>query len=254
MGSAWASAPSASPWLTAGATTPSPGEPQPKSRRTGNHGTFDYSVALLPNIRVVLSHAVVFLCFSVRISIVKNSHVSIVINNNIQVMVLLHRVWKKHPVNVDFLGIYIPSDNQYSPLVHGLIGTSLKLSTKTHTGIIWVRKWFWQDEADFLDTTDSFDYKWNRSLTLHRFISYLTGSVEAEIVCMSPRAVFQRARGERAWHPWRSQPPEEGGHHGGEGQQAARHQVTGLSSNETDFWANPFLIKTINSCVCMYKY
>ncbi|XP_070709809.1 inter-alpha-trypsin inhibitor heavy chain H2 isoform X2 [Pempheris klunzingeri] len=59
---------------------------------------------------------------SVRISIVKNSHVSIIINNNIQVMVLLHRVWKKHPVSVDFLGIYIPNDNQYSPLVHGLIG------------------------------------------------------------------------------------------------------------------------------------
>uniref|UniRef100_A0A7N8XQP6 Inter-alpha-trypsin inhibitor heavy chain 2 n=1 Tax=Mastacembelus armatus TaxID=205130 RepID=A0A7N8XQP6_9TELE len=51
-----------------------------------------------------------------------NSHVKITINNNIQVMVLLHRVWKKHPVNVDFLGIYIPNDNQYSPLVHGLIG------------------------------------------------------------------------------------------------------------------------------------
>uniref|UniRef100_A0A7N8Y473 Inter-alpha-trypsin inhibitor heavy chain 2 n=1 Tax=Mastacembelus armatus TaxID=205130 RepID=A0A7N8Y473_9TELE len=56
------------------------------------------------------------------VSIVKNSHVKITINNNIQVMVLLHRVWKKHPVNVDFLGIYIPNDNQYSPLVHGLIG------------------------------------------------------------------------------------------------------------------------------------
>lgn len=59
-----------------------------------------------------------------RISIVKNSHVSIVINNNIQVMVLLHRVWKKNPVSVDFLGIYIANDNQYSPLVHGLIGTT----------------------------------------------------------------------------------------------------------------------------------
>ncbi|KAI3366602.1 hypothetical protein L3Q82_009283, partial [Scortum barcoo] len=58
----------------------------------------------------------------VRISVVKDSHVSITINNNIQVMVLLHRVWKKHPVNVDFLGIYIPNHNQYSPLVHGLIG------------------------------------------------------------------------------------------------------------------------------------
>ncbi|XP_038595144.1 inter-alpha-trypsin inhibitor heavy chain H2 [Micropterus salmoides] len=58
----------------------------------------------------------------VQISIVKNLHVTITINNNIQVMVLLHRVWKKHPVNVHFLGIYIPTDNEYSPLVHGLIG------------------------------------------------------------------------------------------------------------------------------------
>ncbi|XP_022063912.1 inter-alpha-trypsin inhibitor heavy chain H2 [Acanthochromis polyacanthus] len=58
----------------------------------------------------------------VRISIVRNSQVTITINNNIQVMVLLHRVWKKHPVNVDFLGVYIPNNNQYSPLVHGLIG------------------------------------------------------------------------------------------------------------------------------------
>ncbi|KAM7367332.1 hypothetical protein PAMP_015242 [Pampus punctatissimus] len=57
-----------------------------------------------------------------KVSIVKNTHVSVTINNNIRVMVLLHRVWKKHPVNVDFLGIYIPNDNQYSPLVHGLIG------------------------------------------------------------------------------------------------------------------------------------
>lgn len=57
-----------------------------------------------------------------RISVVKNSHVSVTIDDNIQVMVLLHRVWRKHPVNVDFLGIYVASENQYSPLVHGLIG------------------------------------------------------------------------------------------------------------------------------------
>lgn len=42
-------------------------------------------------------------------------------------MVLLHRVWKKNPVSVDFLGIYIANDNQYSPLVHGLIGTTFFL-------------------------------------------------------------------------------------------------------------------------------
>lgn len=60
----------------------------------------------------------------VTVSIVKNSHVSMVVNNNIRIMVLLHRVWKRHPVNVDFLGVYIHDDNQYSPLVHGLIGVS----------------------------------------------------------------------------------------------------------------------------------
>ncbi|KAM9846078.1 inter-alpha-trypsin inhibitor heavy chain H2 [Aulostomus maculatus] len=58
----------------------------------------------------------------VKISIMKDAHVTVTINYNIQLTVLLHRVWKKHPVNVDFLGIYIPNDNQYSPLVHGLIG------------------------------------------------------------------------------------------------------------------------------------
>ncbi|XP_071776691.1 inter-alpha-trypsin inhibitor heavy chain H2 [Centroberyx gerrardi] len=58
----------------------------------------------------------------VKIAIVKDSHVTITINDSIRVMVMLHRVWKKHPVNVDFLGIYIPNDNKYSSLVHGLIG------------------------------------------------------------------------------------------------------------------------------------
>lgn len=63
-----------------------------------------------------------FLCFRVRISIIKEEQVSVTLNDSIQVMVLLHRVWRKHPINVDFLGIYVPSNNQYSPLVHGLIG------------------------------------------------------------------------------------------------------------------------------------
>lgn len=57
-----------------------------------------------------------------RISIIKEEQVSVTMNDSVQVTVLLHRVWKKHPINVDFLGIYVPSSNQYSPLVHGLIG------------------------------------------------------------------------------------------------------------------------------------
>lgn len=95
----------------------------------GNHPSFVHSV-LLAHLGLTLAH--MFLCFRVKISIVKNSHVSIIINDNIRVMVLLHRVWKKHPVSVDFLGIYVNNDNQYSPLVHGLIGTT---SLKRHTSL-----------------------------------------------------------------------------------------------------------------------
>lgn len=64
-----------------------------------------------------------------RISIIKEEKVTVTVGDSIQVTVLLHRVWKKHPINVDFLGIYVPSNNQYSPLVHGLIGMRATAAT-----------------------------------------------------------------------------------------------------------------------------
>ncbi|KAK3517366.1 hypothetical protein QTP70_004686 [Hemibagrus guttatus] len=59
---------------------------------------------------------------SVTVSIVKENKLTVTIDGKISVMVVLHRVWKKHPFNVDFLGFYTPSTNQYSSQVHGLIG------------------------------------------------------------------------------------------------------------------------------------
>ncbi|RMC10486.1 hypothetical protein DUI87_13291 [Hirundo rustica rustica] len=56
------------------------------------------------------------------ISVKKESNVTITVGEEMSFMVLLHRVWKKHPVNVDFLGIYIPPENKFSPAAHGLIG------------------------------------------------------------------------------------------------------------------------------------
>ncbi|XP_062852801.1 inter-alpha-trypsin inhibitor heavy chain H2 [Trichomycterus rosablanca] len=58
----------------------------------------------------------------VKIEIQKESKLTVTIDDEFSVMVLLHRVWKKHPVNVDYLGFYTPNDNQYSSQVHGLIG------------------------------------------------------------------------------------------------------------------------------------
>ncbi|NXT29333.1 ITIH2 inhibitor, partial [Syrrhaptes paradoxus] len=56
------------------------------------------------------------------ISVKKENNVTITVGEEMSFMVLLHRVWKNHPVNVDFLGIYIPPENQFSPAAHGLIG------------------------------------------------------------------------------------------------------------------------------------
>ncbi|XP_039375604.1 inter-alpha-trypsin inhibitor heavy chain H2 isoform X1 [Mauremys reevesii] len=56
------------------------------------------------------------------VSVKKDRSVTITVDTEMSFMVLLHRVWKNHPVNVDFLGIYIPPTNRFSPSAHGLIG------------------------------------------------------------------------------------------------------------------------------------
>uniref|UniRef100_A0ABI7Y624 Inter-alpha-trypsin inhibitor heavy chain 2 n=1 Tax=Felis catus TaxID=9685 RepID=A0ABI7Y624_FELCA len=58
----------------------------------------------------------------VLVSVKKEQTVTVTLNKDLSFSVLLHRVWKKHPINVDFLGIYIPPTNKFSPKAHGLIG------------------------------------------------------------------------------------------------------------------------------------
>ncbi|KAM4748918.1 inter-alpha-trypsin inhibitor heavy chain H2 [Rhinophrynus dorsalis] len=59
---------------------------------------------------------------SVAVSVKKDSNITVTVNEDLKFLVILHRVWKNHPVNVDFLGLYIPSENRFSSSVHGLIG------------------------------------------------------------------------------------------------------------------------------------
>lgn len=58
----------------------------------------------------------------VLVSVKKEKTVTVTLNKELSFSVLLHRVWKKHPINVDFLGIYIPPTSKFSPNAHGLIG------------------------------------------------------------------------------------------------------------------------------------
>lgn len=80
--------------------------------------------------KYTITHLLIYaklLLIRMRVTIVKEQHVTVMIDGKISVMVLLHRVWKKHPVQVDFLGIYMSNANKYSTLVHGLIGKSLNI-------------------------------------------------------------------------------------------------------------------------------
>ncbi|XP_007534786.1 inter-alpha-trypsin inhibitor heavy chain H2 [Erinaceus europaeus] len=58
----------------------------------------------------------------VLVSVKKEQMVTVALGEEVSFSVLLHRVWRKHPVNVDFLGIYAPPTNKFSLSVHGLIG------------------------------------------------------------------------------------------------------------------------------------
>ncbi|KAJ8381575.1 hypothetical protein SKAU_G00023530 [Synaphobranchus kaupii] len=90
----------------------------------------------------------------VKVSIEKDSHMTVTVNENISVMVLLHRVWKKNPVGVDFLGVYIPNNNKYSANVHGLIGQfSVEPEVKVYN---------FHDGADPMKTEATMEVKGNK--------------------------------------------------------------------------------------------
>ncbi|CAI5786510.1 inter-alpha-trypsin inhibitor heavy chain H2 [Podarcis lilfordi] len=58
----------------------------------------------------------------VLVSVKSDNKVNITVDGDLSFVVVLHHVWKKHPVNVDFLGIYVPPASNFSSSVHGLIG------------------------------------------------------------------------------------------------------------------------------------
>ncbi|KAM8972135.1 inter-alpha-trypsin inhibitor heavy chain H2 [Pelodytes ibericus] len=57
-----------------------------------------------------------------KVKINKNSNITVTLNEHLSFVIILHRVWKDHPVNVDFLGFYVPFTSKFSDSVHGLIG------------------------------------------------------------------------------------------------------------------------------------
>ncbi|KAJ1110425.1 hypothetical protein NDU88_007777, partial [Pleurodeles waltl] len=58
----------------------------------------------------------------VTIVITKEKDVRLSTADGATFVILLHRVWKKHPVHQDFLGFYVEDSHMLSEKTHGLLG------------------------------------------------------------------------------------------------------------------------------------
>lgn len=64
------------------------------------------------------------LSFSPRLSLTINRKKNIIVTfgDGVTFVVVLHQVWKKHPVHQDFLGFYVVDSHRMSAQTHGLLG------------------------------------------------------------------------------------------------------------------------------------
>ncbi|XP_056660881.1 inter-alpha-trypsin inhibitor heavy chain H1 isoform X2 [Monodelphis domestica] len=58
----------------------------------------------------------------VTVTILPTRKLVVSMDNGATMVVVLHHVWKKHPVHQDFLGIYTVDSHKMSPRTHGLLG------------------------------------------------------------------------------------------------------------------------------------
>lgn len=65
----------------------------------------------------------VFLCqISVTVQIIRKKSLVVSIGDGAKFIVLLHQVWRKHPLHQDFLGFYTMDTHKLSEYTHGLLG------------------------------------------------------------------------------------------------------------------------------------
>ncbi|KAG9353226.1 hypothetical protein JZ751_017802 [Albula glossodonta] len=59
---------------------------------------------------------------SVDLDVTKDRSLTVSLKNSVKFIIILHRVWKKHPYHRDYLGFYTLDSHLLSPSVHGLLG------------------------------------------------------------------------------------------------------------------------------------
>ncbi|GCC25548.1 hypothetical protein chiPu_0003959 [Chiloscyllium punctatum] len=59
---------------------------------------------------------------SFSISIIKERNLTLTMGDDATFVIVLHRVWKNHPLHRDFLGFYTLDSHRFSNMTHGLLG------------------------------------------------------------------------------------------------------------------------------------
>ncbi|XP_042261665.1 inter-alpha-trypsin inhibitor heavy chain H3-like [Thunnus maccoyii] len=59
---------------------------------------------------------------NVDLLVTKDRSLTITLRDSVKFVILLHKVWKKHPYHRDYLGFYTVDSHLLSPSVHGLLG------------------------------------------------------------------------------------------------------------------------------------
>ncbi|XP_069793280.1 inter-alpha-trypsin inhibitor heavy chain H3-like [Narcine bancroftii] len=61
-------------------------------------------------------------CESFSLSIMKERNLTVTMGDGITFVIVLHRIWRKHPQHRDFLGFYTLDSHRFSNITHGLLG------------------------------------------------------------------------------------------------------------------------------------
>uniref|UniRef100_A0A4W4E7Y3 Inter-alpha-trypsin inhibitor heavy chain C-terminal domain-containing protein n=1 Tax=Electrophorus electricus TaxID=8005 RepID=A0A4W4E7Y3_ELEEL len=56
------------------------------------------------------------------LQVTKDRSLTVSLRNSVKFVIILHKVWKKHPYHQDYLGFYSLDSHSFSQSVHGLLG------------------------------------------------------------------------------------------------------------------------------------
>ena len=75
--------------------------------------------------REIYCHLSPYFSCSVDLLVTKDRSLTVTLRDSVKFVILLHKVWAKHPYHRDYLGFYTLDSHLLSPSVHGLLGTTL---------------------------------------------------------------------------------------------------------------------------------